>query len=203
MEVEELMCAKIAKNKLIGLTGSIATGKTTAANYLIKKGYKVIDSDQIVAQLLTTPEVIKDLEKFHVIDDENKVDKQKMAKILFTNDKIRLEINQIIHPKVFKEIETQIKNIKTKQPIFIDMPLLIETGYYQKVDDVLLIYTTIKTQIERLMKRNHLTKAEAKRRIATQISINEKKKYATHIIDNNQGLEELYKQIDQYLKSVV
>ncbi|NLK12183.1 MAG: dephospho-CoA kinase [Candidatus Phytoplasma sp.] len=197
------MCAKIVKNKLIGLTGSIATGKTTVANYLIKKGYKVIDSDQIVAQLLTTPKVIKELEKFNVLDDKNTVDKQKMAKLLFSDEKIRHEINQIIHPKVFEEIERQIKKVNNKQPIFIDMPLLIETGYYQKVDEILLIYTTIKTQTERLMKRNHLTKAEAKRRISTQISINEKKKYATHIINNNKGLEELYDQIDQYLKSVV
>lgn len=196
------MSVQTAKSKIIGLTGSIATGKTTVSNYLNKKGYLVIDSDKIVSDLLLTDKLINQLKKYEVIEN-NQVDKKKLATLIFNDEGKRMEINQIIHPKVFEEIDKVIQKHQTNTLIFIDMPLLIETGYYKRVDEVIVVYTTKLEQLKRLMIRNQLTKEEAEKRINSQISIEEKVKYATHVLDNTKTLEHLYQSIEDYLKRAV
>ncbi|CCV64058.1 probable Dephospho-CoA kinase [Alteracholeplasma palmae J233] len=191
----------VKKNKLIGLTGGIATGKTTVSNYLENKGYYVIDSDKIVNELMNTDEILNEMKKFHVVEN-NTINRKALADIIFTDSKKREKINQIIHPKVFNEIEKRITAYQDLKPIFIDMPLLIETGYYKKVDAILLVYTTKNIQIERLMKRNNLNQKEAEIRLSAQMLIDEKRSYATHIIDNSGTIFELNEQIDDYLKKV-
>lgn len=196
------MSVQHVKSKIIGLTGSIATGKTTASNYLNKLGYFVIDSDQIVKDLWqSNHQMIKKV--VHTFDLDYKKDVVRQLRSFIFKDQQQLQqLNQIIHPYVFEVIQQQLMKNKDKDIIFIDMPLLFEVGYDRSCDETWLIYVTKDIQLKRLMKRDGMSKEAARDRINQQMDIDQKKELADVVFDNTKDKHYLYKQILKQLKEV-
>ena len=159
------MSVQVVKNKIIGLTGGIASGKSTVSQYLQKKGYQVIDSDLIVHELWKSNESMKKkvISTFELNKDEDII--KSLKTFVFKDEEALEQLNQIVHPYVFKAIEEKLKTMKDETIIFIDMPLLFEVGYQSEVDETWLVYVTQSIQIKRLMKRDHMSFVAAVERI--------------------------------------
>lgn len=200
------MCANSVKNKkiVIGLTGGIATGKTTVSNYLLAKGIRVIDSDKIVHELYETNKKMKnEILTLLNIDLDNVNYKQEIASKIFNNDHLRQQINQIIHPLVLKELIKQRDENQNESIVVLDIPLLFEAKMTNLVDYIFVVYLNKDMQINRLLKRNNYTKTEALSRINAQFDLEFKKDLADYVLDNNSTVEALYMQIDDAIKELL
>lgn len=190
--------------KIIGLTGGIATGKSTVSNILRELGYKVIDADIIARQVVEIgkpayEEIIKAFGK-DILDDKGNINRKELASIIFRDFLMRKRLNDIVHPFVFREISRQINEHKDQRVIFVDVPLLIEEldkfkEYEIAFDEIWLVYVDKNTQLNRLIKRDKINKEEGLRKIRAQMPIDEKPKYATRIIDNSKDLISLRRQV--------
>ncbi len=195
------------KSKVIVITGSIATGKSLVSSYLKDKGYKLLDADEIAHSLMQVGQVNYNniVEYFgkDILDDKKNINNKKLANIVF-NDKDKLDIlNNLTHDNIFNKIMNDI-SISTDKIIFVDIPLYIENiaNNNLPVDEIWLVYTDEKTQLQRLMKRNDLSQEEAISRIKSQMSIEEKVKFADFIIDNRKSREETIKQVKEKLRTL-
>ncbi len=178
--------------KLIGLTGGIATGKSTVEKILENLGAKVIDADKIVHFLLNQDFIKEEIRKFfpNVFDDKNKIDRKKLAQIIFNDFQKKKVLENILHPLVHQYIEEWIEANKDKDILFISVPLMIETGSYKRYDKIVLVYAPKELQLKRLMEKGY-TKEEAIARINAQMDIEEKRKYANYIIENTGSIQDL------------
>lgn len=186
---------------IIGITGSIACGKSTVSNYLKSKGYVVIDADKIGHEALDNEYV---REKLVVafgkeIQENNKIDRQKLGNLVFGNNSNLNILNSIIHPEIRKMILEEINKNKDKEIIFIDIALLFEAKFDDLVDKIIVVYVDENIQLTRLMKRNSITQEEALNRIKSQMSSIEKVKLADYTINNNLDVTNTYIQIDKVL----
>lgn len=198
------MSVQVVNNKplIIGLTGGIASGKTTVSTFFQTLHIPVIDSDSIVKDLWKHDHdmVVAIEEMFgYPMDDKGK---KMLAKEIFQHEVSRKKLNAIVHPRVFNEIERQKEKYSTHNMIIIDMPLLIEVGYNHYVDYVILVYVDYETQINRLMHRDDVTKEEAVIKINSQMSLEEKREYADYILDNTHDIESLTQQCESLLKKM-
>lgn len=191
------------KNKrpfIIGLTGGIATGKSSVSNELKRKGLIVVDSDKIVHHLWQT-----DMELNDTVSKEFKlevpIDKKRLAKMVFSDPNRLRRLNELIHPKVFKYIDNFVKDNMHLDIIIIDMPLLFEAKY-NKVDLTLLVYSTPSQQLDRLVSRDKLSKNEAQMRIDNQMPINKKLFMADYVIYNNDSKEVLEGEINKFIEKL-
>lgn len=192
--------------KVIAITGSIATGKSGVSNYLIKRGFPVIDTDilsRVVVEKGSTG--LKQLtEAFgdQILNEDGTLNRKKLGSILFSDEESKQTINRILHPLIADEANQQIKDYQTagERLIFVDIPLYYEVNINILMDDVWLVYTTPTIQLERLMKRNQINEQEAQQLINNQISIEDKAKWAEKIIDNSGTLEATYQQVEALLK---
>lgn len=193
----------VKHNLIIGLTGGIASGKTTASTYLKSLDIPVIDSDQIVKTLWKTDQkMIQQAESLFGFPIKDQNDLKHISKLIFSHEELRNQLNQIVHPRVFEVIEVEKKNHQHDGIIIIDMPLLFEVGYQDKVDYVCVVYVSKSTQIKRLMARDMLTQSEAEHRLQSQLDI-EKKKALAHVVFNNEKEpKDLYVQIDDFLRGI-
>jgi dephospho-CoA kinase len=188
---------------IIGLTGGIATGKSTVSAMLRERGATIIDSDQIARQVVQpgTPGLAKIVAHFgeEYLLPGGELNRTKLGQKIFSDELARQRLMEITHPYIFAEINTQIEQAQSQgeKMIVLDAPLLIETGLNRQVERVVLVYVDEATQIERLMKRDHLPREEAMRRIASQMPIEEKKRYADIMIDNRGSLKELEEQVER------
>lgn len=201
----DLMSVQNVKNKplIIGLTGGIASGKTTASLYFQSKNIQVIDSDEAVKKLWEeNKEMVQKAEALFGFPIATKADKKKISQLIFSDKKYRLKLNEIIHPYVFNYIKDQVEKLSNERFIVVDMPLLFEVNYEKKCDVTCLVFVSEKIQIERLMKRDDISKEEAIKRIESQSSLVEKKMKADIIFDNEGNLDYLHFQIDQFLKGI-
>ncbi|MBU5294079.1 dephospho-CoA kinase [Anaerosalibacter bizertensis] len=187
--------------KIIGLTGGIATGKSTVTNFLIEKGYKVIDADNIARKVVEVgypayKQIVKEF-GVEILNKDLTIDRAKLGSIVFNDEGKRKKLNSIVHPRVFQEISNLILSYCENQRIvFLDVPLLIEEldlfkKYNIDIDEIWLVYTDEEKQIERLIQRDNFTYEEAEKRIRSQLPMKIKKKYADRIIDNNRNIKEL------------
>ncbi|MEJ5172346.1 MAG: dephospho-CoA kinase [Hydrogenothermaceae bacterium] len=186
--------------KVIGLTGGIATGKSTVEEIFKKLGCYVIDADKVVHNLYKDEIIkkkIKDLFTDEVFDKDGEIDRKKLAQIVFKDTSKRKVLEGLIHPQVNRFIENWIEEISKKDPdaiMIVSVPLMIETGSYRKYDKIILVYAPKDLQIERLLKKGY-TEEEALSRIDAQMSIDEKLKYADYVIYNTSTLEDLEKEV--------
>jgi len=202
----EHMSAKHVKDRpiYIGLTGGIASGKTTAANYFRTLDIPVIDCDMIVANLWKYEKnMVETIERTLAIELKSQEDKKNLAHLIFNDEKQRKRLNQIIHPYVFDEIEKQKISFIHQKIVVIDMPLLFEVGYEKQVDYTLLVYVPQAIQIKRLRERNHMKHDDIISRIHAQMRLIEKKKVSNFILDNTKSIEYLHHQIDDVIKRVL
>lgn len=193
------ICPTCQKSYVVAITGGIATGKSTATNFLRKRGFVVVDSDQIVGNLYKDEAVVNKIAKAFKL--KLPLDKAELAKMIFADKKKRIKLESILHPYVFEQIEAA-KQANNEHILFLDIPLLFESNY-QGFDQSILIDTTTKNQLTRLIKRNNLSEADAKLRIKAQMPLTKKRKLADIIINNNGTIEDLYRSIDKLLERYV
>ncbi|MCH4471679.1 dephospho-CoA kinase [Staphylococcus haemolyticus] len=190
--------------KVIGLTGGIATGKSTVSELLTAFGFKVVDAD--IAARKAVSKGTKGLEQVRAafgdsaITEEGEMDRKYVGEIVFNHPEKRLELNDIVHP-IVREIMEEEKQSYLNQgyDVIMDIPLLFENELQNTVDEVWLVYTSESIQIERLMERNQLSLEDAKARVYSQISIDKKSRMADHVIDNLGDKLELKQNLEQLL----
>lgn len=195
--------------KIIGLTGGIGSGKTSVASKLRALGAPVFDADEAAknAVLPGTDGFRRVVENFgsHIVDADGKLNRAALAEIVFNDKKSLKRLEEIIHAYVWQEAHQFLNECqKAGEPAAIlDIPLLIEGGWHCKVDEVWLVVLPVEKQIVRTMERSGMTSEEVKARIAAQMPLEEKKKYATLIIDNSGTWEETEKQVIAAWEKVV
>lgn len=193
---------------IIGITGGIASGKSTASTYLLEKGYPVVDADKIAKEIVepNKPTLQQIVEYFgqEVLLENGSLNREVLGSIVFQDEKARLALNSIMHPAIRKEMLQQANQFLNEgnKIVFLDIPLLFESKLTSIVDQTVLIYVPKEIQLERLMRRNSYSEEEALSRISSQMPIDEKKELASVVMDNSGSTEELYNQLDKYLSSV-
>jgi len=190
------------KPYLIGLTGGIASGKTTASRIFRECGLTVIDSDDIVKDLWKNDKKMVQIIESTFGYPMDEIGKKRLAQAIFEDKVKRLALNSIVHPRVFNRIEIEKRKHKNEPILIIDMPLLIEVNYIPRVDQVILIYLDQETQKQRLMLRDHVSEEDAIKRMSSQMSLEDKKAYADVIIDNTKSIDDLQSQILAFLKTI-
>lgn len=187
--------------KLIGLTGGIATGKSTVSTLLRLSGYPVIDADQVVRQLQAAHS--KGLERLTavfgsgILNADQTLNRQALGSLVFSDQTKLAKLNMIMQPLIREEIWRQVKNYQKQQIpyVILDAPLLFEEHYTDECDLVVVVATNHQIQVQRLMKRNGYSQTEAEQRIDSQMSLEKKKQLADIVIDNNGSKEELKWQV--------
>ena len=193
--------------RIIGLTGGIASGKTTVTSYLREKGYSVIDADRVVHDLQAPGgELYQALvEHFgtEILLDTGDLNRPALAERIFSSQKEIAWSNRIQGSIIRKALERERDRLAASEEIFfMDIPLLLEQDYQDWFDQVWLVYVTEDTQLQRLMERNALTELQARDRLAAQMSLEEKKALVDLVIDNNSKRDHLYQQIDRALEQI-
>ncbi|SCY06264.1 dephospho-CoA kinase [Alkaliphilus peptidifermentans] len=195
--------------RVIGLTGGIASGKSSISKILQALGAIIIDADIIARRIVEKgkPAFIQIEATFgkEYITNNGELDRKKLGAYVFNNNLALKKLNSITHPFIIKEIESEIKDIKKKMSngvIVLDAALLIEMELMSLVDEVWIVEITAEEQLRRLMLRDKLSLQEAKARINSQMSFEEKKKYADKIIDNSASFTELKEVVESVLKKV-
>ncbi|MCX7982592.1 MAG: dephospho-CoA kinase [Syntrophales bacterium] len=187
----------------VGLTGGIASGKTTIARLLVEKGAYHIDFDELAhdVEKKGTPvweQIVRNFGPGILLEDGT-IDRRKLAQIVFKNKEKLNQLNQIVHPAVLEKWYKCLKDIadQNAQAIVLnDVPLLFEVGLQGLFDHIILIYSPPDIQIKRLMERNGYTEEEAKQRLAAQMSMEEKVPLADTVFDNSLPLEEAKTRVD-------
>ena len=180
----------------IGLTGGIASGKSTVAKMFQAKGAYLIDLDKL-AHLVEEPDqiawkAIVDYFGPDILNEDRTINRVKLGLIVFPDREKLSKLNSIVHPAVFEEWRERIDEIREKNAaaiIISDIPLLIEAGMRHQVDVVILVHVSPEDQIQRLMDRNGCSREDAERRLSTQMPIDEKISHADFFIDNKGSLE--------------
>ncbi len=180
---------------IIGLTGGIASGKSTVSSYLSELGAAIIDSDKIAHSVLKDPFAYNRIvSKFgsNILDDNAMINRSYLGEIVFNNPGKRKELEKITHPLIISKIHKKIEEFQKKNRIVIlDAPLLFEVNLDKIVDQTWVVYVDKKTQIKRLMNRNDLSYEEAKTRIESQLSLETKRLMADVVINNTGSIEAL------------
>ncbi|WP_339191272.1 dephospho-CoA kinase [Bacillus sp. FSL K6-1003] len=190
---------------VIGLTGGIASGKSTVANMLIDKGITVIDADIIAKQAVERgmPAYRQIIDEFgeDILLENGDIDRRRLGALVFTNEQKRLALNSIVHPAVREEMLKRRDESIANQETFVvlDIPLLFESKLESLVDKIIVVSVTKELQLERLIKRNQLTEEEALSRIRSQMPLEEKVSRADNVIDNSGTLEETKQQLEEIL----
>ena len=188
----------------IGITGSIACGKSTVSDYLIAKGYTIIDADKLGHVALTSNDVKRKLaEKFgDEILENNEISREKLGKLVFGNTENLKNLNSIIHPKIKELILKLQEKHKDEDLVFLDIALLYEANFVDLVEKVVVVYADEEVQLERLMTRNSLTKEEALIRIGSQMSPQEKASLGDFVINNSYNKEETFRQTEEIIEKL-
>lgn len=193
---------------LIGLTGGMGSGKSTVADCLRSNGIPVIDADVIAHKIMneeSTLDKIHEIFGKNVFDKDGSLNKVKFSSVLFTNTVKRKKLNEFVHPKVWTEMMDETEKYVTEgsKVIFLDVPLLIESGWHTRVNETWLVKADYNERIARLRLRTNLSTEEIKKRIEIQMSESEKEEYADKIINNDGTIEETGKQVIEELKKII
>ena len=193
--------------RIIGLTGGIASGKSTVTSYLKEKGYPVIDADRVVHDLQAPGgelyRALVDHFGRDILLDTGDLNRPALAQRIFSSQKEIAWSNQVQGEIIRKALARERDRLaKTEDLLFMDIPLLIEQGYLDWFDQVWLVYVTEETQLQRLMERNSLREVQARDRLVAQMPLDEKKAFVNLVIDNNSKRDRLYQQIDRALEQI-
>lgn len=181
---------------IAGLTGGIATGKSTVSSFLREAGAVIIDADILAkeAVLKNSPawhEIVKVFGK-EVLLPDGEINRTYLGDIIFKDHKKKEILNKIVHPYVSKKMFEMVEGTRQTFPdsvVILDIPLLIEAGMHKRLGEVILVYTPESIQIKRLVERDSISETDAMYKIRSQMPIEEKKQHATIVIDNSGSLE--------------
>ncbi|KRL92235.1 dephospho-CoA kinase [Limosilactobacillus equigenerosi] len=193
---------------VIGLTGGIATGKSTVAKLLHQAGWPVIDADQVAREVVEpgTVGLAKLQQAFgtQIITAGGTLDRAKLSQIIFQAAEQRQRLNTILHPLIEQAVDQQLSQFQRLQTpvVVLDVPLLYESGWDKKCDQVWVVATDETTQLQRLMARNHLQREEAQARINAQLPLSQKCQAATVVINNQGDQVALQKQVTELMRQV-
>ncbi|MDI1243090.1 MAG: dephospho-CoA kinase [bacterium] len=180
----------------VGLTGSIAVGKSFVCDVFRELGCYVLDADQTARDVVKkgTPGIAQIVSEFgkEILTAEGELDRPKMASIVFADEKMRLLLNSIVHPLVFESQNAWLAAREAEDPkaiAIVDAALMIESGGYRRFEKLIVVWCEPEIQFERLIKRDGLGEADARKRIESQMPQDEKKRFADFLIDTSGDFE--------------
>ncbi len=177
---------------IAGLTGSIATGKSMVSAIFKDLGAFIVDADRAAHEVVLPGkkawnEILQIFGK-EILQKSGEIDRERLGRIIFNDSAMRSILEEVVHPEVMRSMDEQISSIRSGFPdavVILDVPLLIETGMHNGVGEVIVVYCPEDMQITRLMLRDNISREEALAKVRAQISIEEKRRYATLLIDNS------------------
>lgn len=188
--------------KIIGLTGGIASGKSTVSNFLKELGASVFDADEVSRNVLKKGaegfEKVIELLGTNILLEDGSIDRQKVANIVFNDKEALKKLEKIVHEFVWMKAQEFIIKHKNENKIVLDVPLLIETKWYKEVDEIWVVSVPVEEQIKRAVARNNMSIKDVKARIESQMSLEDKLIYADRVIENTGSLEETKMQVEKY-----
>lgn len=192
---------------IIGLTGGIASGKSTVVEMIKEVGYKVIDADQLVHDMQAKGgrlyRALHDWLGEEILLPNGELNRPKLGQLIFSNEERRHRSAEIQGTIIREELAAQSDRLAKEEDVFfMDIPLLIENGYQDWFDQIWLVAVSPQVQRQRLMKRNHLSAEEAGMRIDSQMSLAEKLPYASLVIDNNGSIDDLKEKVKSAIKDL-
>lgn len=192
-------------SKIIGITGGIASGKSTLTAFLRPKGYQVVDADEVVHDLQAPGGRLYQalLEHFGqgIVLENGQLNRVKLGQLIFSDAQEQAWSRQVQGQIIREELAREKEQLSQQEDLFfMDIPLLFEAGYEAWFDEVWLVYVDEKEQLKRLMARNHLSQEEAEKRLAAQWKLADKRALADKILDNNGSLDNLLTQAENLLK---
>lgn len=190
---------------IVGITGGIASGKSLVTSKIKEFGYKVYDCDMISHDLFETPHVQERLkEEFGIKAD--RVTRKEISLIVFNDETKMKMLNNIMHPYILDELDKIIWDCNEEELVFIDVPLLYELNLTYMFNKIIFVYVDEEKQIERLKERDRISSTYAREKIRKQIPMEKKREIARKnkhfILENNIGVEETYKKLDEILKEI-
>ncbi|TMT01228.1 dephospho-CoA kinase [Apilactobacillus kunkeei] len=191
--------------RVIGLTGGIATGKSTVSDYLASVGYEIIDADKITHQVQSKGS--KGLEAIvaffgkDIIKEDGELNRQKLGSIVFKDKSKLIELTRIIDPFIRNEVNNRINKTKNKL-VILDAPTLFENGYHFMCDDIISVVCDFDEQEKRLMKRDSLSKENADARIKSQWPLKIKSELSTYVIDSNGSIMQTHNQVVKLFNNI-
>jgi len=192
----------------IGLTGGIASGKSTVARMLVESGAALVDADRIAREIVEPgqPPLAQIVERFGqaVLHEDGTLNRKKLGEIVFADEAKRKALEAITHPAIRAVMRERMDKLQREAPkrlVVVDVPLLYESGLQSLFEEVMVVYVPRSLQLERLMKRDGLSKADAERRLNAQMDIEEKKRLADIVIDNSGSLEDTALQLERFRKA--
>ncbi|MBC1934811.1 dephospho-CoA kinase [Listeria grandensis] len=192
---------------IIGLTGGIASGKTTVSNMLADAGFPIVDADiaarKVVAKNTEGAKLIQAAFGETVFGKDGELDRPKLGEIIFHDSEKREILNAIVHPLVRQWMLAERDRLIARghEVIVFDIPLLLESKLEAMVNTIVVVYVDEQTQLARLMQRNDLSEKDAKARISSQMPLSEKIKHADIVINNVHGLVETKQQVDELIRT--
>ncbi len=185
----------------IGLTGSIAVGKSFVCVCFRELGCHVLDADRTARDVVAVgtdglDEIVRQF-GVGVLQTDGSLDRKMMAAIVFADEEKRLLLNSIIHPRVIVAQDEWIKQVESSDPTgiaIIDAALMIESGGYKRFDKMIVVWCETAIQLKRLMLRDNLSETDARKRIAAQMPQDEKKRFADYLIDTSGGFDDTRRQ---------
>ncbi|WP_366289243.1 dephospho-CoA kinase [Paenibacillus sp. AN1007] len=190
----------------IGLTGGIATGKSSVSAYLASKGALLIDADVIAREVMEPghPVLAAAVQRFgqDILHEDGTLDRKKLGSIVFQHPEERKALEAITHPAIRKEMRERAAAYELKHPdklVVSDIPLLYESGLEDGFTEIMVVYVPRAVQLERLMNRDQMIKADAEARIAAQMDIERKRERADIVIDNSGSWSQTEKQLESFL----
>jgi dephospho-CoA kinase len=192
-----------------GLTGGIATGKSTVATLFQRDGAMVVDADAIARRVVSPGQPawqsIKATFGRRVIKPDGTLDRPLLGDLVFKDEKLRRQLEKIVHPRVRDEMNREVARIIAASPealVILDIPLLFESGWTEGLSEIIVVYLPMAVQIERLMQRDGLDAKAARARVRAQIPIEEKRRLGTRVIDNSGDLSHTAAQATKIFKEL-
>src|SRR5687767_2445932 len=193
----------------VGLTGSIAVGKTFVCEVFRELGCAVLDADRVAREVVEpgTQGLRRVVEEFgaKVLKPDGSLDRSKLGSIVFADQQKRELLNSIIHPLVIDEQDRWLRERATEDPdgiAIVDAALMIESGGYRRFDHLIVVWCRPEIQLQRFIARDRLTPAEAKQRIASQMPQEEKKRYAGFLIDTSEGFDDTRRRVREIYRQL-
>lgn len=184
---------------IVGLTGGIASGKSTVSNFFKKLGLEVLDADEVVKEVSQKEDTVNRIVKVfgkNILDDNGKIIREKLREEAFENRELLNKLNEIIHPQVIEIFVKKKEETSEDSIVIFDIPLLYEAEMESLCDKIIVVYIEREQQIKRVIERDKNTRELAEKIIGAQMSLEEKAKRADIVINNNSTLEDLKNQVN-------